>query len=87
MADTNTNLFRTGEPVNADQMTKLLELELERKRAEWKKQGSRNRAIRTNSFIALFVLLVACVVIYFVMMSQLSGARSARPTPAQASQR
>jgi hypothetical protein len=83
MTDTNPNLHQAGQAAEPDQVTRLLEVELERKRAEWKKKTARSRSIRAQSFIALFFLIVGCGVVYFVMMSQLNNARSARQsTPA-----
>lgn len=52
-----------------EQLTKLLDLELAQKRANWKQAGQRARSIRSASFVFLFLLIAACLVgSYFAFM-------------------
>lgn len=83
MMDTNPNLRHAAQITDPDQVTRLLDLELEQKRAEWKKKSARSRAIRMQSFVALFFLLAGCVLVYHFMASQLKDARSMRQPSAQ----
>jgi hypothetical protein len=48
--------------IDADKLSRLLELELIQKRATWKQAGERYRSIRTAGFVFLFVLIVGCVI-------------------------
>ena len=53
-----------SEPVTSDaeQLSRLLELELVQKRVTWKQAGERYRSFRAAGFVFLFVLIVACLV-------------------------
>jgi hypothetical protein len=54
---------------DADQLSKLLEIELIQKRATWKQANERARSIRAVGLIFLCVLIVGCLVgAYFVFM-------------------
>jgi hypothetical protein len=56
-------------PVDADNLSRLLELELIQKRATWKQAGERYRSIRTAGFVFLFVMIVGCLIGgYFAFM-------------------
>ena len=55
--------------IDADSLSRLLELELIQKRATWKQAGERYRSIRAAGFVFLFVLIVGCLVGgYFAFM-------------------
>src|SRR5260370_37492049 len=48
--------------IDADNLSRLLELELIQKRASWKQAGDRYRSIRAAGLIFLFVLIVGCLI-------------------------
>ena len=48
--------------IDANNLSRMLELELIQKRATWKQAGQRYRSIRTAGFVFLFVLIVGCVI-------------------------
>jgi len=55
--------------IDADNLSRLLELELIQKRATWKQAGERYRSFRAAGFVFLFVLIVGCLVGgYFAFM-------------------
>jgi len=76
-----------GKPKSTDpgQFARLLEIELIQKRAAWKQAAARHRAIRMASFAFLFFVIMAALLLYFFVFSDLSGNRSTpKPTPAAA---
>jgi hypothetical protein len=54
-----------------DQLAKLLEIELIQKRAEWQRTVARRKSIRTASFFFLFIVIVAVLFAFFVIMPRL----------------
>ena len=67
-----------SDPENAE---RLLELELVRKRAEWKESGERYRAFRSMSFVFLFLLIVGALVAAFFVFSRVSEQRANQRSP------
>lgn len=66
----------------AEQLVRLLELELMQKRTAWKQERQRNRSIRSAGFLFLFLVIAACLVGFFFVFSSLSEQRPKRPAPA-----
>jgi hypothetical protein len=64
----------------AENLSRLLELELIQKRATWKQAGERNRSIRAAGFVFLFVLIVACLIGGYFAFMQVSEQRPNQPT-------
>ena len=57
-----------------DDLSRLLELELIQKRAEWQRASARHKSIRSASFVFLFVVVVAALVgFYFLFMRANEG--------------
>ena len=75
-----------GKPksIDPDELARLLEIELIQKRANWKQAAARYRAIRMVSFLFLFLVILAALLVYFFVFSDLSGNRAPRSTPASA---
>ena len=73
-----------GKPKSSDpdELARFLEIELIQKRAAWKQAASRYRAIRMVSFLFLFLIILAALLVYFFVFSDLSGNRAPRSTPA-----
>jgi hypothetical protein len=68
---------------DAEQLTKLLELELKQKRQNWKQAGQRAKSVRAASFFFLFVLILACLVGGYFVFTRVSEQRP-NPHPATA---
>jgi hypothetical protein len=67
-----------------EELSRLLEIELLQKRAEWKQAAGRARTIRMVSFLFLFLVILGALLAYFFIFSELNGNRAA-PTPPPAS--
>jgi hypothetical protein len=59
----------------AEQIAKLLELELLQKRAAWKQAGARRRNARAMSFAFLFLIIVGCLAGLYFAFSMVNGER------------
>lgn len=67
---------------DAEQMARLLELELAQKRLVWKQVKERKKSLRSLAFLFLFVLFAACLFGYFFVFTRVSEQRPIRPAPA-----
>jgi hypothetical protein len=65
--------------IDADKLSRLLELELIQKRATWKQAGERYRSIRTAGFVFLFVLIVGCVIGGYFAFIRVNEQRANQP--------
>jgi hypothetical protein len=63
----------------AEELVRMLELELAQKRANWKQTSQRNRSMRSAAFLFLFLLIVACLTGFFFVFVQVSEKRPNRP--------
>ncbi len=68
--------------IDADNLSRLLELELIQKRATWKQAGERYRSIRAAGFIFLFVLIVGCLIGGYSALMRLNETRPNQPSAA-----
>lgn len=68
---------------DADQLTKLLDLELAQKRQNWKQAGQRAKSVRAASFLFLFLLIVGCLVGGYLVFMRVNEGRS-KPHPTSA---
>jgi hypothetical protein len=68
--------------IDADNLSRLLELELIQKRATWKQAGERYRSIRAAGFIFLFVLIVGCLIGGYFALMRLNETRPNQPSAA-----
>lgn len=66
-------------PADADQLSRLLELELKQKRVEWKHLKQRKKSFRSLAFVFLFLLFAACLAGYFFVFSRVNEERQNRP--------
>jgi hypothetical protein len=64
-----------------EKLERLLELELVRKRAEWKETGERYRAFRSIGFVFLFLLVAGALVAAFFVFSRISEQRTNQRSP------
>jgi hypothetical protein len=66
-----------------EQLTQLLESELNQKRAEWKRAGGRYHAARAASFLFLFVVIFGALLAFFFLFTRVHEERPNRQnTPA-----
>ena len=69
---------------DAEQLSRLIDLELAQKRAARKEAASRRQKIRVASFLFLFLLIIASLLAFFVLSSRVNQERAnprATPTP------
>jgi hypothetical protein len=66
-------------PVDADNLSRLLELELIQKRATWKQAGERYRSIRAAGFVFLFVMIVGCLIGGYFAFMRMNESRPNQP--------
>ena len=66
----------------AEQLVRLLELELNQKRANWKQASQRNRSLRSGAFLFIFLVVAACLAGFFFAFIRVSEQRQHSPTTA-----
>lgn len=66
----------------AEQLVRMLELELAQKRVNWEQASQRNRSRRTAAFLFLFLVVAACLAGFFFAFVRVSDQRQNRPTTA-----
>ena len=69
-----------SDEIDADNLSRLLELELIQKRATWKQAGDRYRSFRAAGFVFLFVLIVGCLVGGYFAFMRVNEQRANQPT-------
>ena len=71
--------------IDADNLSRLLELELIQKRATWKQSGERYRSFRAAGFVFLFLLIVGCLVGGYFAFMRMNETRPNQPSAANSS--
>jgi ferric-dicitrate binding protein FerR (iron transport regulator) len=66
----------------AEQLVRMLELELAQKRANWAQASQRNRSRRSAAFLFLFLVVAACLAGFFFAFVRVSDQRQNHPTTA-----
>ena len=64
---------------NPDELSRLLEIELIQKRAEWQRANARHKNLRSASFAFLFVVVMAALVGFYFIFMRASENRQHRP--------
>jgi hypothetical protein len=64
---------------DAEQLSKLLELELIQKRVEWQQVKERKKSRRTLALVFLFLLFAGCLLGYFFVFNRVNEERQNRP--------
>lgn len=64
---------------DAEQMARLLELELIQKRTSWKQAKERNKSFRNLAIFFVFLLFMACAAGAFFVFTRVSEERQNRP--------
>ena len=67
-------------PSNAEQLTRLLELELIQKRATWNQAKQRNKSFRSLAFLFLFLLIAGSLAGFFFVYMRVSETPPKPPT-------
>ena len=67
----------------ADELSRLLELELIQKRATWKQASQRNRSLRSVAFLFLFLLIAGTILGFFFVFTRVNEERPNRPAATQ----
>lgn len=69
------------EPVGSDaeQVSRLLELELIQKRAAWKQAKERKKSVRSLAVLFVFLLFVGCLLGLFFAFNRVNEERQSRP--------
>ena len=70
--------------IDAESLSRLLELELIQKRATWKQSGERYRSFRAAGFVFFFVLIVGCLIGGYFAFMRVSEQRENQPTTSAA---
>lgn len=71
----------------AEQMARMLELELIQKRMAWQQAKQRKKSYRSLAFLFLFLLFAGCALGFFFVFSRVTEERQNRPAPAATSNR
>ena len=66
-------------PNDAEQLSRLLELELSQKRVAWKQLKQRKKSYRTLAVLFLFLLFAGCLAGYFFVFNRVNEERQNRP--------
>jgi hypothetical protein len=64
---------------NPDELSRLLEIELIQKRAEWQQASARHKNLRSVSFLFLFVVVMAALVGFYFIFMRVNENRQHRP--------
>lgn len=67
---------------DAEQMARLLELELVQKRLVWKQAKQRKKSYRSLAFLFLFLLFAACLLGFFFAFNRVNEERQSHPASA-----
>jgi uncharacterized membrane protein len=65
----------------AEEMARLLEIELMQNRAAWQSANERSRKIRTASYVFLLFITLAALFAFYILITQVNERRSTHPTP------
>lgn len=66
-----------------EQLSRMIELELAEKRAQWKESATRRKKVRMASYFFLFLLIIGSLFAFFVLFLRVKEERTnPRPTPA-----
>ena len=66
-------------PTDAGDLSRLLEIELEQKRIEWKRSRSRYRALRSVGFTFLFLVIAGALLAFLFLFSRANEQRANYP--------
>ena len=71
---------------NPEELSRLLEIELIRKRAEWHRTTARNKNLKSISLVFLFVVVLAGFAVFYFAYMRASEGRPAAHTAGAAAQ-
>lgn len=67
---------------DAEQIARLLELELAQKRIAWQQARQRKKSYRSLAFLFLFLLFAGCLIGFFFVFNRVNEERQSRPAAA-----
>ena len=67
---------------NAEELSRLLEIELIQKRVEWQRATARNKNLKTVSLLFLFLVVLAGLAVFYFAYMRASEGRPQRPPAA-----
>jgi hypothetical protein len=72
----------SGKPAkdNAEELSRLLELELMQKRAAWQQANARHKTLKSLSILFLFVVIMAALVAFYLLYGRISEQHGTRPS-------
>ena len=70
---------------DAEQLSRLLELELVQKRLAWQHAKQRKKSYRSLAFLFLFLLFAGCLLAFFFAFNRVNEERQNRPAAATSS--
>jgi hypothetical protein len=64
---------------NAEELSRLIEIELIQKRAEWQKTIARRKTVRSLSILFLFVVIMGGLLAFYFAFTRVNEQRAAHP--------
>ena len=82
----NGSETQTSQPIrnDAEELSRLLEIELLQKKALWQQKTARNKNLKTFSIMFLFLVVMAGLAAFVFVFMQAKEGRPNRATPADA---
>jgi len=71
-----------AQPADAEQLARLLELELKQKRVAWQHAKQRKKSYRSLAILFIFLLFAGCLLGFFFAFSRVNEERQSRPAAA-----
>jgi hypothetical protein len=69
---------------DAEELTRVIELEMAQNRAAWARTEARNRRIRTFSFAFLAIVVIGALLAFFLLFTRVSQERPGQGARAEA---
>jgi cytoskeletal protein RodZ len=84
MSADNPQSTKQPEP-SAEELSRLLEIELMQKRAQWQKISAKRNSLRSVSVLFLFLVIVGALAVFYFAFTRASEVRQQRPPQPPAS--
>jgi hypothetical protein len=73
------NKFEGRSANEAEELSRLIELELMQKRAEWQKAGARRKNLRSVSILFLFIVVMGALLAFYFAFTRVNEERATHP--------
>jgi len=77
MSGDNPESVKPPDP-NPEELSRLLEIELIQKRAQWQKLSSRRSSLRSMSILFLFIMILGALAAFYLAFTRAGEARQQR---------